>query len=254
MIIAVICLLLAIAVTTGYIYFRYFAPASDPIETNPPTETTGNTQTNQTEQPTQTQGTTVPEDLPCTSLTVYEETVSLDQAGSQWLLNVVPVPANTTDTITYTSGNDDVAKVSADGRITAVGNGETKITITCGAVSVQCKVVCNFGSAETKPQETKPVETKPQETKPAETKPQETKPQNTGDLKLKKSDITFDAKGQSYKLYDGDIDMSKIVWTVGNSKVATVKDGVVKAVGPGLTNVYAEYNGVKVSCVIRCDF
>jgi len=253
--IAVICLLLAIAATIGFIYFRYFAPASDPVETDPPVQTSGDPQPTdtqaptQTQDPTQTQGTTVPEDLSCTGLTVYEETVSLNQAGSQWLLNVVPVPANTTDVITYTSANEAVATVSADGKITAVGNGETTITITCGAITAQCKVSCNLAPVETQPQDTKPAETKPAETKPAETQPQE-----PVDFKLRKSDITFDAKGQSYQLYNGDIDMSKIVWTVGNSKVATVKDGVVKAVGPGITNVYAEYNGVKVSCIIRCDF
>lgn len=249
LLIAIICLLLAIAATAGFIYFRYFAPASDPVETNPPVQTSGDPQPTQTQAPTQTQGTTVPEDLSCTGLTVYEEAVSLNQVGSQWLLNVVPVPANTTDVITYASANEAVATVSADGKITAVGNGETVITITCGTITAQCKVVCNLAPAETQPQETKPAETKPAETKPAETKPQE-----TVDFKLRKTDITFDGKGQTYALYKGDIDMSKIVWTVGNSKVATVKDGVVKAVGPGITNVYAEYNGVKVSCVIRCDF
>lgn len=254
LLIAVICLLLAIAATVGFIYFRYFKPASDPVETNPPIQTSSDPQPTQTQAPTQTQGTTVPEDLSCTGLTVYEEAVSLNQAGSQWLLNVVPTPSNTTDVITYASSNDAVATVSADGKIVAVGNGETTITITCGTITAECKVICNLAPVETQPQETKPAETKPAETKPAETKPAETKPQDAGDFKLRKSDITFDGKGQTYKLYDGDIDMSKIVWTVGNSKVATVKNGVVKAVGPGITNVHAEYNGVKVSCVIRCDF
>lgn len=246
LIVAIVVLLLAIAGTTGYIYFNYFAPVKAPAEDTNPVETT--TEPSVQTLPTQTQDTTAALDLSCTGLTLYEESVVLNQAGSQWLLNVVPTPANTTDTITYTSGDESVATVSADGKITAVANGETVITIACGDVRVECRVVCQLAEA------TEPDQTEPDETDPQETDPEETQPQDVGDFKLRKEDITFDAKGQTYKLYDGDIDVTKIVWTVGKSYVATVKDGVVKAVGPGTTTVYAEYNGVKLSCIIRCDF
>lgn len=251
LIVAIVVLLLAIAGLTGYIYFSYFAPQKAPAKDTLPVATT--TEPSVQTLPTQTQGTTEAIDLSCTGLTLYEESVVLNEAGSQWLLNVVPTPANTTDTVTYTSGDESVATVSDDGKITAVANGETVITITCGSVSVECKVVCQLAEV-TEPEETEPDETEPDETEPGETEPEETVPQDAGDFKLRKEDITFDAKGQTYNLYDGDIDVTKIVWTVGKSSVATVKDGVVKAVGPGVTNVYAEYNGVKLSCVIRCDF
>lgn len=248
LLIAVIALLVSIAVTAGYIYFNYFAPEKDSNEDTQPVQTT-------TEEPAPEQTTTVPvqttepEDLSCKELKLYEESVVLNQVGSQWLLNVVPTPSNTTDTITYTSANETVATVSADGKITAVADGETVITITCGSVSVECKVVCELAPAPTEPQETDPQQTQPQETKP-----QQTQPQEATDFELRKDDITFDAKGQTYQLYKGDIDVEDIKWSVGNSAVATVTNGVVKAVGPGITNVYAEYNGVTVSCIVRCDF
>ena len=257
LIIAIIVLLLAIIVTTGYIYFTYFAPQDKPAVNNPPVQTT--TEPSKETLPPQTEGTTEAEDLSCSALTLYEQYVTFNKAGSQWLLNVVPTPANTTDTITFSSADQNIATVDAEGYITAVADGETTITITCGEISVECKVICELAPEDTTPEETEPAETEPQETEPEETepeetKPEETKPQDTGDFKLRKTDITFDGKGQTYKLYDGDIDVTKIVWSVGNTSVATVKDGVVKAVGPGLTNVYAEYNGVKISCIIRCDF
>ena len=250
LVIAIIILLLAIIATTAYIYFNYFAPLSKPIENTKPVQTT--TEPSKETLPPQTEGTTEAEDLSCTALTLYEQYVTFNKAGTQWLLSVVPTPANTTDEITFSSADQNIAIVDAEGRITAVADGETTITITCGDVSVECKVICELAPEDTTPDETEPEETESEESE--EAKPEETKPQDIGDFKLKKTDITFDGKGQSYNLYDGDIDPSKITWTVGNSSVATVKNGVVKAVGAGMTNVYAEYNGVKVSCIISCNF
>lgn len=251
LIIAVVLLLLSVICFGAYIYFTYFATPTPPAQDTTPVVTT--TEHVQQTLPQQTEGTTAPVDLSCTDLTLYERSVVLNHVGSEWLLNVVPNPANTTDEITYTSADQNIATVSADGKIVAVANGETVITVTCGDVSVECKVSCQIAD-ETVPDETDPEETEPKETEPEETEPKETDPVDVGDFKLKKTDITFDGKGQSYTLYSGEIDVKDIKWTVGNSDVATVKDGVVKAVGPGLTNVYAEYNGVKISCVIRCDF
>ncbi len=271
LIIAIALLLLAIICFSAHIYFTYFAQAKPSTQDTKPVETT--TEPSLQTFPQQTEGTTIPEDLSCTGLTLYEQSVVLNHAGSEWLLNVVPTPANTTDEITYASADQNVATVTADGKIVAVANGETVITVSCGDISVECKVICMIAEEtepketepeetepketepeETEPEETEPKETEPEETEPKETEPKETDPVDVGDFKLKKSDITFDGKGQSYTLYEGKIDVKDIKWTVGNSKVATVKDGVVKAVGPGLTNVYAEYNGVKISCIIRCDF
>ena len=246
LIIAAVLLLLSIICFGAHIYFTYFAYNTPPADDTLPLETT--TQPSQQTLPAQTQGTTDPEDLSCTGLTLYEQSVVLNEVGSEWLLNVVPTPANTTDEIIYASGDQNVAIVTADGKITAVANGETVITVTCGSASVECKVICQIT------EQTGPEETEPEETEPEETEPKETDPVDIGDFKLRKSDITFDGKGQTYTLYKGDIDVKDIKWTVGNSSVATVKDGVVKAVGSGLTNVHAEYNGVKLSCVIRCDF
>lgn len=241
LIIAVVLLSLSVICFGAHIYVTYFANPAPPAQDSLPVETT--TEPSQQTLPQQTEGTTVPVDLSCTDLTLYEQSVVLNEVGSEWLLNVVPTPANTTDEITYSSADQNIAIVSADGKIVAVANGETVVTVTCGSISVECKVICKISD-----------ETLPEETEPDETEPQETEPVDMSDFKLIKSDITFDGKGQTFTLYKGDIDVKDIKWTVGNSKVATVKDGVVKAVGSGLTNVYAEYNGVKISCVIRCDF
>lgn len=225
LLIAVLLLLLSVICFGAYIYFRYFnVPTPPPVDTKP-VETTTQPTVQTTTQPTET--TTVPVDLSCTGLTLYEQSVVLNQVGSEWLLNVVPTPANTTDEITYESADQNVATVSADGKIVAVGSGETVITVTCGSVKVECKVLCDI-----------PVETTI----------------DMSDFKFRKVDITFDKKGQTFLLYDGKIDVKEITWTIGNSDIATIKDGVVRAVSEGTTNAYGEYNGVKLKCIVRCDF
>lgn len=230
--ITAIILILAILGMIVYIYVTFFMPKPSP-------EQPGNEQSNQQHQqlPQQTQGTTAEPDLSCDSLILSEDSIILDQAGSSWLLNVIPEPANTVDAITYVSADPNVATVSADGKVTAVASGETVITITCGVVKVECKVVCDIAPPTTVPETTVP------ETTVA-----------TVEFKLNREDITFDGKGQSWLLYKGEIPLTSITWTSSNPEVATVRNGTVKAVGPGKTTVYAEYNGQKVSCIIRCDF
>lgn len=252
LIIAIIVLLLAIIATAGYIYFNYFAPAWGTDEDTKPVSTT--TEPTKQTLPPQTQGSTETADLSCTGLTLYEESVLLNEIGGRWLLNVVPTPANTTDVITYSSGDGSVATVSETGEIIAVGNGETVITITCGEITVECKVVCQVLDV-TEPQGTNPEGTESDETNPDETEPEETKPQETGDFKFntKYGDEVSMRVGDYWTAYVGDIDVEDIEWSVGNTSVATVKNGKVKAVGAGTTTLRAVYNGVEYTCLIRCS-
>lgn len=237
LVITAVILVIAIIAMIGYIYVTFFMPKAGPEQ---PNNDAANQQHQQIPGATLTPPDTDPEepDLSCKSLILSEKSIRLDQEGASWLLNVIPEPANTVDVITYVSADTNVATVSSDGTVTAVGTGETVITITCGRISVDCAVVCDLAPATTAPEETTPPET--------------TVPKV--DFKLNREDITFDAKGQTWQLYKGEIPLSDIVWTSGNTNVCTVKDGVVKAVGKGRTVVTAEYNGVKVECIIRCSF
>ena len=74
------------------------------------------------------------------------------------------------------------------------------------------------------------------------------------DFRLNRSDITMLYQGEKWMLYSGDLDVTQITWTTNNQQVATIENGTVVAVGEGTTTVYGEYNGVKVSCIIRCSF
>ena len=146
-------------------------------------------------------------------------------------------PGDTVDAIIFESSDPNVATVNAEGMITAVSSGEAVITVTCGVVTSECKVVCEIAPPTTEPPETVPPTT-----------------EAPVDFKLRKNDVSFYTKGESWLCYKGDIPLTDITFTVGNPNVVTVKNGYFIAVGPGTTIVTAEYKGVKVECIVRCSF
>lgn len=231
LIIAVILLLIAIIGVIAYIVIRLLGPSlpffnpSDNLAsgTNAPSVVA----TTQDTTPASTAST-----IPCTDM-VAAKKVILKKVGSAELLSVTVLPKNTTDEVTFASSDESVATVSDGGKITAVAPGEAVITIRCGDVVAQCTVVCEFEVEATTEPTTAPVATEE-------------------DLKLNREDFTMTRKGETWQLYDGDIPKDKITWTCDDEKVVTVKNGVVTAVGTGMTTVRAEYGDVKVSCIVRC--
>ena len=206
-----------------------------------------------------TDDTTVSDSLACTGVTLADTDVVLDTLGGAWQLSVTVEPEDTTDEVVFVSSNENVAAVDETGRITAVGSGEATITVICGDMTSECKVVCSFdgeGTEATDPEETTEA-TEPEETTEA-TEPEETteatEPEEDVVLKLNRSDFTMSSKDSTWQLYSGELKKSDITWTSDNEKVATVKDGKVVAVGPGVTKIHAEYKGQKASCTVRCSF
>jgi len=229
LVIAVCVLLLAIVAVVIYIALHFFAPGSQwGGNADDTTVTTAQTEAS-------TVDTTVLE-LPCEEIVISKTIVDFDKAGAGYLLNVTVNPKDTTDELTFTSADETVATVSAEGKIIAVGPGETTITVTCGNATAECRVICN-------------IETEPTETTEATVDPSAA----AEEFKLNREDFTLTSKGATWTLYTGDIPVKQITWTSDNEKVATIKDGVVTAVGTGTTKVHAEYNGVKRSCTVRCS-
>lgn len=220
-------LLLAIIGVVIYISVRFFLPGSAP-------NNTGSTTTNPQQDVV---------DLTCKDITLDAETVHFGEVGEARLLYVTVSPENTTDKITFRSEDESIATVSDAGKVTAVAEGTTKIIVTCGDVTKECTVTCQFNepssSETTVPEDT----TAPEET----TEPTET-------IRLNRMDITFDSKGSSWVLYSGSVAKNLITWSSDDENVAVFTDGKVVAVGGGMTTVHAEFEGQKVSCIIRCSF
>lgn len=270
LVVILVILIVAILGVMGFIAFRYLLPNMDfgkeaaPTTTAAPIETTATTAPVETTEPT----------IPCEGLTMVSEgNVILEENGANWLINVVPTPENTTDKILYASSDESVVTVNEAGKLTAVGQGEAVITITCGEQLLQCKVTCFFIEETTEPTETTAPETFPDETtaptepedttatEPEEettapTEPEETqKPSsgNTNTLTLKKTDITFSVVPAFYTLEfeEEGIDMSQVKWTTSDGNVALCHNGQLQVIGYGLCKITAEYKGMKAECIVR---
>lgn len=76
--------------------------------------------------------------VPCTGITLSTDQLSIAGEGSQTIIATVE-PANTTDSIEWSSDNNGVATVY-HGVVTAVANGSCVITAKCGDHSASCTV------------------------------------------------------------------------------------------------------------------
>lgn len=75
---------------------------------------------------------------PCTGITLDNDTLTIAR-GETATLTATVEPADTTNTIVWSSENDNIATVE-NGVVTAVGLGETTITAACGDKTASCKV------------------------------------------------------------------------------------------------------------------
>lgn len=235
LVVVVLLLLIAIIAVLGYIGVRFLFPRTEPTPENP-----GISQETGDKTPSSSTNPSTPATIPCTGVKLSSTTIELSEAGMAWLLSVEAEPLNTTDKITFASSNEQVAIVSDAGNITAVGGGEAIITVTCGEIKAECKIVCTFD----------PVGPTTEPTVPEVTVP-------AGfELKLNRKDFTLTKAGESWTLFKetNGIKPSDITWTVDDPEVATVVDGKVTGVDYGDTTVHATIGDQTVSCTVRVRF
>ena len=220
LLIVIALLLAAIALVSAYIGLRFFRgrdlfPGSVQSQQNGATPT-----------------------VPCTELVLEATVLDLEVLGEQKQITVMTVPGDTTDAVTYQSSDPGVATVSETGVITAVGSGQCDITITCGAVTKTCTVVCWF-----------------REQTEAPTEPPVTL---SGPLSLDRSDVSCFTVNETFTLtaMDGDsaVSSSQVIWATSDPTVATVDGGVVTAVGLGTATITATCAGETAACTVRCRF
>ena len=189
----------------------------------------GSDPTQVTTEPTE-EPTPEPTGIPCTGLTLDEQTVNFTELGQTFRLTVACEPEGTTDLIVFTTDDPTVVAVDEDGELVAVGIGTANITVSCGDMTAVCVVTCDWQDPTEQP------------TLPPET------------LILNRTDFSLFYKGATWQLYSGVIDVKLITFTSDNEAVATIVDGKVTAVSRGTTTVHAEFGDQKVSCIVRCSF
>lgn len=159
------------------------------------------------------------EEIAVTKVTLDEETLSLS-VGETAELTATVDPENATDkTVTWKSGNEDVATVE-DGVVTAVGKGTATITATAGEKSATCEVTV-----------TVPVD-------------EVTLDQDTLFL------LTDETATLTATVKPADASDKTVTWKTSNANVATVKDGVVTAVGKGTATITATAGKKSATCAV----
>ncbi len=238
-------LIFAMLVAAGFIFVRYFLPNmnKDKEETRPAATEAQQVQQDTTEQR-----------IGCETLVLNSGSqADLAGVGFSHLINVLVVPENTTDTLTFLSADESIATVSEDGKITAVGEGETIVTITCGNVQAYVNVSCDF-TPETEPAAEATEATEAEEADETTAATEENKKVDSNVvLKLKKSDIRLGVYYQFTLELDCDLDPKDVQWSSEHPHIAKVDDqGVVTAMQAGTTGIIAQYGDQKVQCIVRC--
>lgn len=77
--------------------------------------------------------------VPATAITLDFSSKAMEP-GSSFKLTATVTPSNTTDTLTWSSSDSDIATVAKDGTVTALKEGSAVITATAGSVKAECKV------------------------------------------------------------------------------------------------------------------
>lgn len=237
-------LIVALLAAAGFLFVRYFLPNMMGEETVPET----------TAEVVETTVPTTERTVPCQMLALTSGTAELTKEGQYFLLHVQASPEDTTDTILYSSADESIATVTEDGKITAVGEGETVIFITCGNIQTTCPVVVSY-EEETVPTTEETVDST--EEAAAETT-EETVAEGIKEgitLKLKQTDIRLGVYYEYQLLLDCDLNQDEVEWSSEHPHIAKVdENGVVTAVKDGTTEITAKYGDQKVSCIVRCTY
>lgn len=228
LLVAFVVLLIAVVAVVLYIIFKFLAPANTDANSS---KLPANETTNVTSSVVQTDGS-----VPCQGIVIAQSSVSLAQIGDTHQISVECAPADTTDTLSFVSGDTTVVTVSDVGLVTAIGVGQTTVTVSCGDVTDIVTFTCAIGIDEPT-QNTEPtidVTIVPD------------------DFKLNREDFTL-YKGQSHNVLHKDcsIPADAITWTSSKPSVAKVVNGKVTAVSKGTATITAEYNGVTLTCIAR---
>lgn len=229
LIIIVVLLLIAIIAVSSYLAVVFFKSRE---------EKEWNQSSSSTTQPTQNEDPPA-SDIPCTGLIISEEPMILSSVGQTngVKLYVEPQPADTTDGYEFISNDTTVVIVDKFGVATAVGPGETTITVKCGSAEGTVVVKCTFQAEDPG-------------TNPGTDPGDDPVDDPVVELKLRYSDVTLDRVYPTLQLYNGTIDRNEITWKSSNEDVATVENGLVKPVSRGSTKITATYKDQSVSCMI----
>lgn len=159
------------------------------------------------------------------SLTLSEHNVTINVGDENKILDAVIMPEFAYDNkVAWKSSDESIVKVSENGILTAVSNGNATITVSSedGMLTDECKVTVTDKKSER--------------------------------LSLNKTSIELTEIDSVYPL-SANIENSDLVWKSDNENIASVTDGVVTAKGKGKTTItVSTYDGKQTSkCAVNVN-
>ena len=164
----------------------------------------------------------VPEEIAISSITINIDRVDMI-VGESLQLSATVSPTNASETVIWSSSKQSVASISESGLVTAIAEGSSTITAFAGGKTATCLI-----SVENSPVTISSIEL------------------NRTNAKL--------TVGETMSLTavikpDNATDKS-IIWASSSPEVATVEDGLVKAVGVGSTRITASAGDKSAVCIV----
>lgn len=210
-----------------------FAPETEPPVTTQPVETT---EPEETTKPTE-------ETKPAqTGLVISHTDVTLFKAGESFRITVkyngeTLSPAQ----VSFTSKDDTVATVEANGQVTGVGGGTTTITVSYNGETAKCVVRCKIEEAPTE----EPENT--ENTEPTE----DTEPTESG-WEISHTDVTIRV-GESFtlRLRNAAGETADVAWSVSESGIVEVSGNKITGLTDGRVRISATIDGVTYTCIVR---
>jgi len=200
------------------------------------------------------------DDSSCTFLNLTPDHLTFSAADETLQLQVA-INASCEQPVSFKSSDESIVRISGDpvvsapdydqtevlAQITAAGEGQATITVTCGERKMTCAVTCDFsGSPTDASTEPDTDATEPSEpTTAASFKPE-----------LNYTDVTMSLHNETLRVKVTNLPAGKTVkWSSKDEKVAIVdEDGLVTAKGPGVTTITADVGGKTAELIVRCSF
>lgn len=183
--------------------------------------------------------------IACESQTQYVEisSVSISQPSAEMVigetlqLRATISPSNASDkNVTWSSSKQSVATVDENGLVTAIAEGDAIIYASAGGKRDQCEIIVNkkfpSGSEDSS---SDPVE-------------------SITSITLDRTDVSL-SPNETIQLKatikPDELARTSITWTSSKTEVATVADGLVKAVSAGETTITAVAGGKSATCTVK---
>ena len=159
--------------------------------------------------------------IPVESITLNQTSITITEGESQTLVATVKPDDASDKSVTWTSSNTSVITVDSNGKVIAVAEGSATVSASCGGKDTSCSITVK--------KKIVPVSS----------------------ITLSQTSVTLsegDTKTITATVSPGDATDKTVIWSSFNPSVATVSNGTITALTPGVADITAECGGKSAVC------